>query len=49
MTERRRTSLTPEQVNKDKEEFAAKLAEEAEQDLSKLGLVMDTLKIQNTG
>ncbi|EDM80792.1 Band 7 protein [Plesiocystis pacifica SIR-1] len=39
--------LTPEQVNKDKEEFAAKLAEEAEQDLSKLGLVMDTLKIQN--
>ncbi|NVB43178.1 flotillin family protein [Pseudenhygromyxa sp. WMMC2535] len=39
--------LTPEQVNKDKEEFASKLAEEAEQDLSKLGLVMDTLKIQN--
>lgn len=39
--------LTPEQVNKDKEEFAAKLAEEAEQDLSELGLVMDTLKIQN--
>jgi flotillin len=40
-------TLTPEQVNKDKEEFAAKLAEEAEQDLSRLGLVMDTLKIQN--
>src|SRR5690606_11070476 len=39
--------LTPEQVNKDKEEFAAKLSEEAEQDLSRLGLVMDTLKIQN--
>jgi flotillin len=39
--------LTPEQVNKDKEEFAAKLAEEAEQDLSRIGLVMDTLKIQN--
>jgi flotillin len=39
--------LTPEQVNKDKEEFAAKLAEEAEQDLSRLGLVVDTLKIQN--
>jgi flotillin len=39
--------LTPEQVNKDKEEFASKLAEEAEQDLSRLGLVMDTLKIQN--
>lgn len=39
--------LTPEQVNKDKEEFAAKLAEEAEQDLNHLGLVVDTLKIQN--
>ena len=39
--------LTPEQVNKDKEEFAAKLAEEAEQDFSRLGLVVDTLKIQN--
>lgn len=39
--------LTPEQVNKDKEEFAANLAEEAEQDLNMLGLVMDTLKIQN--
>jgi flotillin len=39
--------LTPEQVNKDKEEFASKLAEEAEQDFSKLGLVVDTLKIQN--
>ena len=39
--------LTPEQVNKDKEEFAAKLAEEAEQDLGRLGLVVDTLKIQN--
>jgi flotillin len=40
-------TLTPEQVNKDKEEFASRLAEEAEQDLSRLGLVMDTLKIQN--
>jgi flotillin len=40
-------TLTPEQVNKDKEEFASRLAEEAEQDLSELGLVMDTLKIQN--
>ena len=39
--------LTPEQVNKDKEEFAAKLAEEAEQDFNRLGLVVDTLKIQN--
>ncbi len=39
--------LTPEAVNKDKDQFAAQLAEEAEQDLSRLGLVVDTLKIQN--
>lgn len=40
-------TLTPEQVNQDKEAFAAKLTEEAEHDLDKLGLVLDTLKIQN--
>lgn len=40
-------TLTPEQVNQDKEAFAAKLAEEAEHDLSRIGLVLDTLKIQN--
>jgi flotillin len=39
--------LTPEQVNEDKIAFAEKLLEEAEQDLGKLGLVLDTLKIQN--
>ena len=39
-------TLTPEQVNTDKEAFASKLTDEAEQDLSKLGLVLDTLKIQ---
>lgn len=39
--------LTPEQVNQDKEAFAARLTEEAEHDLSHLGLVLDTLKIQN--
>ncbi|MFV8755942.1 flotillin family protein [Nannocystaceae bacterium ST9] len=39
--------LSPEQVNKDKDQFALKLADEAEQDLSRLGLVVDTLKIQN--
>lgn len=39
--------LSPEQVNKDKDQFALKLADEAEQDLSRVGLVMDTLKIQN--
>ncbi len=40
-------TLTPEQVNQDKEAFAEKLAVEAEHDLSRIGLVLDTLKIQN--
>jgi flotillin len=39
--------LTPEEVNEDKIAFAEKLLEEAEHDLSKLGLVLDTMKIQN--
>lgn len=39
--------LTPEQVNQDKEAFAMKLTEEAEHDLTNIGLVLDTLKIQN--
>ena len=41
------SSLTPEQVNQDKEAFATRLTEEAEHDLSNLGLTLDTLKIQN--
>lgn len=40
-------TLTPEQVNQDKESFAAQLTGEAEHDFSRLGLVLDTLKIQN--
>lgn len=40
-------SLTPEQVNEDKMAFARSLLDEAEDDLVKLGLVLDTLKIQN--
>ncbi len=40
-------TLTPEQVNQDKEAFAGRLTEEAEHDLSQIGLVLDTLKIQN--
>ena len=40
-------TLTPEQVNQDKEAFAGKLTEEAEHDLNRIGLVLDTLKIQN--
>ncbi|WP_366524970.1 SPFH domain-containing protein [Acaryochloris sp. IP29b_bin.137] len=40
-------SLTPEQVNEDKIAFAKSLLEEAEDDLEQLGLVLDTLQIQN--
>src|SRR5262249_27584 len=39
--------LTPEQVNADKTAFANKLLEEAEHDMQRIGLVLDTLKIQN--
>jgi flotillin len=39
--------LTPEEVNEDKLAFARKLLDEAEGDLGKLGLVLDTMKIQN--
>lgn len=41
------SQMTPEEVNNDKITFAEKLLEEAEHDLTKLGLVLDTLKIQN--
>lgn len=40
-------SLTPEEVNEDKMRFAHTLVEEAEHDMSRMGLVLDTLKIQN--
>lgn len=39
--------LTPEEVNRDKEAFAEKLTEEAGLDLERIGLVLDTLNIQN--
>ncbi len=39
--------LTPEEVNEKKVLFAEKLLEEAEHDLSSLGLMLDTCKIQN--
>lgn len=39
--------LTPEQLNEDKIKFAQLLMDEAEEDLHKLGLTLDTLKIQN--
>ncbi|CAN5355122.1 hypothetical protein BH09MYX1_BH09MYX1_34910 [soil metagenome] len=39
--------LTPEQVNEDKTRFAQTLIEEAEHDMNRMGLGLDTLKIQN--
>lgn len=41
------SQMTPEQVNDDKVAFAHHLLEEAEEDLSRLGLVLDTLQIQH--
>lgn len=40
-------TLTPEQANEDKTKFQQNLVEEAEQDLMQLGLILDTLNIQN--
>jgi len=39
--------LTPEQVNEDKTRFAQTLIEEAERDMHRMGLALETLKIQN--
>src|SRR5579859_2111072 len=41
------STLTPEQVNEDKLAFAQSLVEEADADLKRMGIVLDTLKIQN--
>jgi len=40
-------TLTPEEVNEDRLKFAERLIGEADEDLKKLGLELDTLKIQN--
>ncbi len=40
-------TLTPEEVNQDRVKFAESLLNEADMDLQKLGLELDTLKIQN--
>ena len=40
-------TMTPEEINEDRLKFAAKLTEEVDQDLRKLGLHLDTLKIQH--
>ena len=39
--------LTPEEVNEDRLKFAQTLLDEADDDLHKLGLQLDTLKVQN--
>ncbi|MFB6372499.1 MAG: flotillin family protein, partial [Bradymonadaceae bacterium] len=41
------SEMTPEQVNRDRLKFANSLANDAEPDFEKLGLHIDTLKIQN--
>ncbi|MDR9404524.1 MAG: SPFH domain-containing protein, partial [Halothece sp. Uz-M2-17] len=40
-------TLTPEQLNEDRLEFAARIANDVSSDLAKLGLQLDTLKIQS--
>lgn len=40
-------TLTPEEVNQDRVKFATSLLHEADTDLKRLGLVLDTLKIQH--
>src|SRR5262249_10938037 len=40
-------TMTPEQVNEDKLMFAERLVHEVEGDMTALGLVVDTMKIQN--
>ena len=40
-------TLTPEEVNEDRLKFAGALVDEAEDDFKRLGLQLDTLKIQN--
>lgn len=40
-------TLTPEEVNEDRTLFSEKLVQEVEADMTALGLVVDTLKIQN--
>ena len=41
------STLTPEEVNNDREKFGGELVHEADHDLARLGLELDTLKIQH--
>lgn len=40
-------TMTPEEVNEDKVKFAERLVEQAEHDMNNLGLMVDTLNVQN--
>ena len=40
-------SMTPEEVNEDRLKFAEELVKEADEDFDRLGLGLDTLKVQN--
>ena len=41
------STLTPEEVNQDRDKFAGELVHEADHDLARLGLELDTLKVQH--
>jgi flotillin len=41
------STLTPEEVNQDREKFAGELVHEADHDLARLGLELDNMKIQH--
>jgi flotillin len=43
------STMTPEEVNEDRDKFATEILSEAEKDLQKMGFHLDTLKIQHIG
>jgi flotillin len=43
------STMTPEEVNEDRDKFATEITHEAEKDLQKMGFHLDTLKIQHIG
>jgi flotillin len=43
------STMTPEEVNEDRDKFATEITHEAEKDLQRMGFHLDTLKIQHIG
>jgi flotillin len=43
------STMTPEEVNEDRDKFATEITHEAEKDLQKMGFHLDSLKIQHIG